>query len=128
MNAIGDYYSLNRDVGAPELGAGLGLRGEYYPNAEFYVIEREGIPAGRLYLERWSNEIRVMDIALLPEHQSAGIGTKLLQDLQTEAARVGKKVSMHVEKWNPALQLYDRLGFKVIEDKGVNYLVEWKPE
>jgi ribosomal protein S18 acetylase RimI-like enzyme len=96
-----------------------------YPGASFQIIERSGVPAGRLYLARWEKEIRIVDITLLPEHRGAGIGTKLLKALQEEANRAGKKLSIHVERHNPALQLYQRLGFQEVEDKGVYLLMQW---
>jgi ribosomal protein S18 acetylase RimI-like enzyme len=99
---------------------------EHYPTAQFCVIEHDGRAAGRLYVDRWENEIRVMDITLLPEHRRAGLGTKLLRELQDEAAAAGKSLSIHVEKFNPALGLYQRLGFQVREDKGVYVLMDWR--
>ena len=99
---------------------------QYYPTAEYSVIEREGRPIGRLYVERWVAEIRIMDITLLPAQRGAGIGTKLLESLQEEARATGKALSVHVEKLNPALRLYERLGFSVREDKAVYLLMEWR--
>jgi ribosomal protein S18 acetylase RimI-like enzyme len=68
-----------------------------------------------------------VDITLLPEHCGAGIGTGILRDLLAEAAAAGKPVRIHVERQNPAWRLYERLGFAPIEDKGVYYLMEWRP-
>lgn len=98
---------------------------QHYPTADFRVIESNGTPVGRLYVDRWKQEIRIMDIALLPGHRGRGIGTKLLLDLQREAAGCGKSLSIHVERFNPALQLYERHGFRIIDDKGVYLLLEW---
>ena len=98
---------------------------EKYPGALLQVIERAGEPVGRLYVARWEHEIRIMDIALLPEHRGSGIGTQLLRELQEEARSAGKCVSIHVERFNPALRLYERLGFKMVEDKGVYLLLSW---
>ena len=97
----------------------------HYPGAEFLIIERAGQPAGRLYIVRWPVEIRIMDIVLLPEHCDQGIGSGLLRQLQTEAASGRRSLSIHVEKFNPALRLYQRLGFRQKEDKGVYLLMEW---
>ena len=98
---------------------------QHYPTAEFSVIECCGAAIGRLYVDRWAKEIRIMDIALLPAQRGAGIGTRLLHELQEEACAAGKALSIHVEKFNPALRLYERLGFSVKEDKGVHLLMEW---
>lgn len=98
-----------------------------YPGASFQIIEWSGRPAGRLYVMRWEKEIRIVDITLLPEHRGAGLGTKLVKDLQEEAKDAGKKLSIHVERLNPALRLYERLGFRQVEERGVYLLLEWSP-
>ena len=69
----------------------------------------------------------MIDIALMPEHRGAGIGTKLLKELQEEAKAAGKKLSIHVERFNPARRLYERLGFQQVEEKEV-YLCSWNGE
>jgi ribosomal protein S18 acetylase RimI-like enzyme len=99
---------------------------EHYAGASFDVIVAEGKPAGRLYVNRGRREIRIVDIALLPEYRGNGIGTSLLRDLLAEADGAGKRVTIHVERLNPALRLYEHLGFSVAEDKGV-YLFLVRP-
>jgi len=101
---------------------------ENYPGASLQVIERAGVPIGRLYVARWEREIRIMDIALLPEHRGSGTGSKLLRELQEEARSAGKTLTIHVERFNPALRLYERLGFKMTEDKGVYLLMRWSAD
>jgi len=96
-----------------------------YPGASFQVIERDGVSIGRLYVARWEKEIRIVDITLLPEFRGSGIGTKLLRDLQDEARTASKSLTIHVERFNPALRLYERLEFQQIEDKGVYLLMRW---
>ena len=71
---------------------------QHYPDADFDIILKKGKPAGRLYQETWSNEIRIIDIALLPEYRGRGIGTRLLKDIQATARKKGLSVSIHVEK------------------------------
>lgn len=100
---------------------------EHFPDAAFLVVVREGRPAGRLYVDRRPEGIRIIDIALLPEHRGAGIGTALLEELLAEGDRRGKPVSLHVEHFNPAMRLYERLGFRKIDDTGVYYLLERPP-
>jgi ribosomal protein S18 acetylase RimI-like enzyme len=99
---------------------------ENYPGASLQVIGKDGVSIGRLYVARWQREIRIMDIALLPEHRGSGIGTELLRELQEEARSAGKSLTIHVERFNPALQLYERLGFTQVEDKGVYLLMKWE--
>jgi GNAT superfamily N-acetyltransferase len=98
---------------------------QHYPDAAFDVILLGGVPAGRLYVDRWPDQIRVMDITLLPEFRGAGVGTLLLTRLQAEATADGRRVSIHVERFNPARRLYQRLGFIPAGSTGVYDLLEW---
>jgi ribosomal protein S18 acetylase RimI-like enzyme len=98
-----------------------------YPEADFLIIQLNDRPVGRLYLARGEREIRIIDIALLPEHRNAGIGGAILRDVLAEGARDDKRVGIHVEMFNPAQQLYERLGFRQREIHGVYYFMEWTP-
>jgi GNAT superfamily N-acetyltransferase len=104
---------------------------QYYQDqftaATFDIILLHDHPIGRIYIDRREDEIRLIDIAMLPERRNAGIGTALLKDLLAEAAQVGKPVCIHVEKFNPAMRLYERLGFVPIDDQGVYLLMQWSP-
>ena len=99
-----------------------------FPAADFLIILWHERPIGRLYLERRADEIRGIDIALLPECRGAGIGTAILQDLLAEAARAGKPFRIHVARLNRAQRLYERLGFSTLEDDGVYLFMEWSPD
>ena len=98
-----------------------------YANASFDLILADGEPAGRLYVARWPDELRIMDIALLAPFRGRGIGSRLLAELQAEAGLAGKALRIHVERFNPALNLYARLGFRLVEDRGVYLFLEWTP-
>mgnify|MGYP002641344995 CR=1 FL=1 len=100
---------------------------QHYPEASFDVVEADGEPVGRLYVSRWDEEIRIVDIALLPSARGHGLGSQLLADLLRESAEAGKAVSIHVEKENPARRLYERLGFREVEDRGVYLLMRREP-
>lgn len=100
---------------------------QHYPAAEWLVIEREGAAIGRLYIEEWPDQVRLIDIALLPDHRGGGSGSAILSDLMDMAAAAGKPLTIHVEKNNPAMRLYRRLGFKPIDEHGIYDLMEWKP-
>ena len=100
---------------------------EHYSHTAFQVILRDGQPIGRLYVHRGTTEVRIVDIALLPAYRNMGIGSTLLRALMDEAAQAGTPVRIHVEKNNPALRLYTRLGFRAIADRGVYWFLEWAP-
>lgn len=100
----------------------------HYHDASFLVVERAGQPVGRLYLFRNPGHIRVVDIGLLPDARNLGLGTALLNALFSEARASGCSVSVHVEVFNPAKNLYERLGFREISDAGPYKLMEWRDE
>lgn len=100
---------------------------EHYPDCDFQVIERGGEPVGRLYLDEWDEELRLVDVALVPEVRGEGLGGALLRRILERGRRAGKAVSIHVEYNNPALRLYRRLGFQHVDSNGVYYLMRWEP-
>lgn len=97
------------------------------PEGTFDVIVVDGQSAGRLYVDRRAGDLRIVDIALLPEQCGRGIGGRLVADLQRQAAAEQRIVSIHVEVHNRAARLYERLGFVVAEDLGVYRRMEWTP-
>jgi GNAT superfamily N-acetyltransferase len=99
----------------------------HYPAAEYSVIWRDRDCAGRLIVDRSADKILLMDIALLPEYRNAGIGTGLVRGLQDEASQTGRPLRLHVEFFNRALKLYERMGFRQVDELGVYYEMEWRP-
>jgi len=100
---------------------------QHYPDASYDVILRDGQAVGRLYVHRSEDAILVIDIALLPEHRGGGLGKQLLNDILSEAGAQGKPVQIYVERENPAMRLYTRLGFQKTRDQGIYYFMEWQP-
>ena len=96
---------------------------QHYHDTTFAVIEHAGESAGRLYLGRWATEYRIVDIALLPPFRGRGLGSAILGAVIAEATANGLPVSIHVERFNPALRLYQRLGFQFVSEYGVYYLM-----
>jgi ribosomal protein S18 acetylase RimI-like enzyme len=92
-------------------GAQLTYYREHYPNAEFLVIVHEGSDIGRIFVQPGEADFRVMDVGLLPEWRGKGIGTQLMRDMIERAGELELPVVLHVESFNPAMRLYERLGF-----------------
>ena len=101
---------------------------KHYLNAEFLIIKREEQPVGRMYIHESEREIRLMDIAFIPEQRGQGVGTRLLHALLAYARAHNVTVTLHVEPLNPAQRLYARLGFRLLEKRGAYHFLEWRPD
>ena len=99
--------------------------GETYPSAESSMILQRGEPIGTLVVARRDREIVLVDIALLPQHRNAGIGTHLVKALLEEATVAGKTVRLRVLAGNPAVRMYERVGFRKTNDNGAYLEMNW---
>ena len=100
-----------------------------FPDAEYNVILIDGQPAGRIWIGRTDEEIRLLDIAILSQFQNRGAGTVLIERLIEEAAVPNKRLRHMVFVLNnDAHRFYERLGFVVIEDLGGYKHMEWNNE
>jgi GNAT superfamily N-acetyltransferase len=99
----------------------------HYPDGEWLVLLRESDSVGRLYVEEWASQIRLIDIAILPRFRGLGLGSAILSDLREWASEKSKPLTIHVEKSNPARSLYDRMGFAFLQENGAYDLLEWRP-
>jgi GNAT superfamily N-acetyltransferase len=99
-----------------------------FSGAEHKIILCDALPIGRILVYRSEREIRLVDIALLTEHRSKGIGASLIEALLEEATTTRKSVTLHVDKLSRAARLYERLGFSVIDDTGGSFKMEWQSE
>jgi ribosomal protein S18 acetylase RimI-like enzyme len=106
-------------------GAGHALPGAL-PEGAVLILLEDNTAVGRLYLDEHPEELRVMDIALLTEHWSRGLGRAMMDAILERARRARKIVTLHVEHQNPARAWYERLGFRAIEDRGVYLFMEWR--
>jgi RimJ/RimL family protein N-acetyltransferase len=98
----------------------------HYREAEFWVIERGGERIGRLYLHYRPEDLRIVDIALVAAARGQQLGGRIVRRLLDDAAAAGRSVSIHVERNNPALRLYQRFGFRQIDENGIYLLMEWR--
>lgn len=99
-----------------------------YPEARYDVILVDGVPAGRMWVGVDDKQIRLLDIAIIPQFQNRGVGTQLLKQLMDEATQANKVLRHMVFMLNDnAFRFYERLGFVTIEDIGGYKHMEWDP-
>jgi GNAT superfamily N-acetyltransferase len=100
-----------------------------FPDAEYNLVLIDDHPAGRIWIGRDVEQIRLLDIALLPEFQNRGAGHVLLHRLINESKQTGRPLRHMVYVLNnDAHRFYERLGFVVIDELGAYKHMEWKSE
>lgn len=98
----------------------------HFSSALFSVIlNHKNKRIGRLYLNQTDSEIRIVDIAILPDQQQSGFGSAIVQDVMEQCRVAGLPLRLHVAKWNPALTWYQGMGFKTIEETDMTFHMEW---
>jgi len=98
-----------------------------YGHAEHQIVEQDGKPVGRIMVQ-WEKDFALLvDIALLAEHRGRAIGGDLLRDLIQKCTQAGVPLRLQVLKTNPALRLYQRLGFTSTGEDQMYIQVERPP-
>lgn len=98
-----------------------------FPGADLDVVVVDGEDAGRLWVDRSDTELRLLDIALLPEWRNRGIGKVVLDRLIAEAQEAGLPLRHAVFNGNTgALRFYRRLGFEITEEASAYVFMEWR--
>lgn len=65
-------------------------------------------------------------ISVKKEYRGMGIGTKLMETMLVSLKHHGyQSVSLLVQKANPAVHLYQRLGFQIIKENEEEYLMKY---
>ena len=129
MVALVDWSDdQKRDFLAQQFNAQRSHYRKHYPDAQFDIIERSGLSIGRLYVAELTQEIRLMDISLMPAARNCGIGGKICFEIMARATQLGKIVSLHVEEDSPAKCLYERLGFVEAGEVSFYKLMHWCPQ
>jgi len=107
-----------------QFNAQQGWYQQAYPQADHQIIFAEDQPIGRILVAQEAAGTRLVDIALLPEYRGRGIGTQLIRQLIEQATQVGSVVHLHVLRTNPAIHLYERLGFVKTSEDQMYYQME----
>jgi ribosomal protein S18 acetylase RimI-like enzyme len=110
----------------------FGAQQRWYESAfgksEHQIVEQDGEPVGRMMVLREKGSALLVDISLLTEHRGQGIGGGLIRELIQQCARDGATLKLQVLKTNPALRLYERLGFTRTGEDQMYLQMERRPE
>lgn len=127
MAATGWTAQRRRDFLESQFRAQQRHFSQAYPQARMLVLELAGEPIGRLYWQWLADELRLIDIAVLPAWRGRGLGAQLIVALRQLAWERDLPIGLHVEVANPAQALYQRLGFTLIGQTGGHFRMHCAP-
>ena len=84
----------------------------HYPHAK--IVIADGGKAGLIKVLRSGRQWELVQVQIAPSRQGQGLGKLLLEELIAEATERGTDLRLSVLKANPALRLYERLGFVIV--------------
>jgi ribosomal protein S18 acetylase RimI-like enzyme len=96
-----------------------------HPDIQDQIVLSFGEPVGHLAVEHRPEEIRLVDVSLIPEQRQHGTGTLLIQELQTQAAAAKRPLRLQVIRFSRAVGLFERLGFRRTSETGSHFQMEW---
>lgn len=121
------FFGANEDQKRAFISTQFSILPRSYPKADHTIILAGNVPIGRTIIDRQSDELRLVDIALLPDFRNCGIGALLVQQLLDEGRERQLPVRLHVFKYGDAVRFYERLGFQLTDDDGSYLKMEWRP-
>ena len=98
-----------------------------HPQAETSIVEHLGVPVARLIIVEFSDEVRLGDLMVTMAHRKHGLCSYIMDRHVALGLATGRPIRLHVEKWNPAIALYRRKSFAVVEDLNSHWLMEYRP-
>lgn len=103
--------------------------GEQFPNAMYFIIEKQNERIGRVVIDFGANEVRIVDIAFIPVARNNGYGASIIRALKHTAAQVCAPMVLSVSRMNlRAKSFYLSEGFQVEESDDAIELMAWYPQ
>lgn len=100
-----------------------------YPGHHRFIVVEDGQPAGRLYVHETDSMLHVIDLTLMPQFRSRGIGRRVFRDLFTYATREGKSITVRVGRRDERVtSFYASLDFRLVAVDDVDNYFEWTPQ
>ncbi|MGE7843727.1 GNAT family N-acetyltransferase [Lysinibacillus sp. NPDC093712] len=99
---------------------------QQFPDASNSIIVVDNQCVGRLLIKELQGYHHLIDISLLPIYQGKGIGTYVINELLQKASKGKKAVILRVFQTNPARNLYERLGFRVVSVDELYLKMRWQ--
>lgn len=94
-----------------------------FPTRELTVLALDGVPIGFLEVHERDGELELATIEIHPDQQRRSLGTVLVGELLER----GLPVVLRVLRANPARTLYERLGFRAVDETDTHVHMRAEP-
>lgn len=91
------------------------------------IIEVDGLSVGRFIVTQDARVIFLADIVVDRGHRGKGLGQAVIDGIKGECVQSRRILRLHVDRTNPAVQFYLQLGFRVVEQRPLQFVMEWTP-
>jgi ribosomal protein S18 acetylase RimI-like enzyme len=100
-----------------------------YPQAENRIlITADGKAGGRVLIDRKPAPWHIVDIGVLAADRGKGLATRAIEECQAQCRKAQMRLELQVNPDNPARRLYERLGFRAIQETEISIEMVWTPE
>lgn len=121
-----EMEGIIRQLNLDRAAHAAGLR-QRWDVAQVRMITLDGADIGWLQSMTRDDALFLGQLFVEAGFQRRGIGTQVMHRLIDEAARSGQAVTLGVVKTNPALRLYQRLGFRITHDDDRKFYMRRDP-
>jgi ribosomal protein S18 acetylase RimI-like enzyme len=91
------------------------------------IIIADGRDVGWMQTRASEDELLLGSLYVIPEMQRRGIGTHVLRELIDQSKRSSRPLTLAVMKNNPAIPLYERLGFRLTREDQYKFYMRVSP-
>ena len=126
-----DVPQLAEIYQVPEIARYLSIGDNYFhyvtntENVHFYKVYKNGELIGTIHLEK-QGTVLFMDILVFPRFQRAGLGTRIVKDIQDDVFKLDyKSIEISIDEANfTSLRLFENAGFVFTskEDELMNFV------
>lgn len=92
------------------------------------IIVSDGQDVGVVAVEESPRGMFIALLEITPPWQRRGIGAQVVEDIMKAGNIRGVPTRLQVLKVNPARRLYERLGFKLVEETQTHHVMEYRAE
>lgn len=101
---------------------------QYWDATQVRIITVDGADVGWMQTITQNNETFLAQLFVDRDFQRRGIGTEVMRRLINEAQQCRQAIRLNVVKVNPCVRLYERLGFRVVEEDDRKFYMKRDPE